>query len=91
MKKQSKLILKYLPSFAALFITALMGLITIKTFTWIKQYGDFATTSFVLEAKADCINKSENDLHRHEDWESKQLKDLNDKIDKIYFILIDKK
>jgi len=90
-KKPFKLILKYLPHYIGSILTCFLLGITAMTFMWLKNYGDFATTSFVLQAKADCINKAEDDLHRHENWESGQLKDLNDKVDRIITFLIEKK
>lgn len=82
-KNTYKLISKYIPSIIGVVISLLLlGMIT-KTYTWIKTYGDFATKTFVLEAQAECNQKAENDLHRHEDWESKQLERIEGKVDKI--------
>lgn len=90
-KKPYKFIFKYLPQFFV-FIASffLMGMST-KTFMWLKDYGDFATQKFVLEESAECKQYADDNLHRHENWESGQLKDLNGKIDKIYLILIENK
>lgn len=90
-KKPYKFIVKYLPQFFGFIASCFLLGMTSKTFMWLKDYGDFATQKFVLEAKADCMQKAEDDLHRHEDWETGQFKQLEDKIDKIYLILIEKK
>lgn len=89
MKKTTyKLLSKYIPSIVGLIASLLLlGMVT-KTYTWIKTYGDFATKSFVLEAQAECNEKAENDLHRHENWESEQLKSLNEKIDRLTYIIL---
>lgn len=89
-KKAYKLFSKHTPYLFGLAVSILILAMTAKTYTWIKTYGDFATKAFVLQAQAQCNQKAEDDLHRHENWESGQLKTLNDKIDQIYLILIKK-
>lgn len=85
---QRKTILRYLPHVLfSLCALALLGII-MKTFMFLKDYGDFATTSFVLQAKAECLDTSKTELQRHEDWESGQFRDMNMKIDKIYDYII---
>lgn len=82
-KRKYELFSEYITPFLGIVVSLLLlGMIT-KTYTWIKTYGDFATKTFVLEAQAECTEKAENDLHRHEDWESKQLERIEGKVDKL--------
>lgn len=83
---------EYIPNIAistiALLIVSFIG---VKTYEWIKNYGDFADKAFVLEAKAECIATNEEQLADYKNKQDLRLNRLEDKIDKIYLILLEKK
>jgi hypothetical protein len=54
----------------------------------IKKSGEFATPTMISQAKAECINKAEKDLKKHEDWEREQFKDVRNMLTQIYTLMI---
>lgn len=84
----SQILIILAPTIITSVASILLSGIQLRNIESIKKSGDFATTIMVLEAKADCIEKSEGDLHRHEDWESRQFETLNTQVNKIYGALI---
>lgn len=86
--KISQILIILAPTIITSIASILLSGIQLRNIESIKKSGDFATTIMVLEAKAECVDKAEKDLHRHEDWESRQFDTLNAQVSKIYSVLI---
>ena len=86
--KASQFLIILAPTIITSVASILISGIQLRNIESIKRSGDFATPLMVMEAKADCIRKAEDDLHHHEDWESGQLERLNNQVNKIYGFLI---
>lgn len=88
MKRKTFELLKVYSPFLVVLISIILGGTTLKIYQWFKNYSDFATTQFVLEAKADCYKQVDIKIAEHENKDSEQYKELSRKIDQIYIILI---
>jgi len=90
MSKHGKVFLKYAPQIILILASVLVLGLSAKTYTWIKQNGDFATTSFVLEAKAECYEHTDEKIKDYKNDNREELKNiytqlnnLNDKMDRV--------
>lgn len=90
MSKTRKVYLRYIPQIILMLASVLVLGISAKTYTWIKQNGDFATTTFVLEAKAECYEHTDNKIRDYKNDNREelrniytQLNNLNNKMDKM--------
>lgn len=89
--KNRRKLTEYMPhAFSAILTFCTLGLVA-HTYSWIKNYGDFATQSFVMQAKAECVERIGNELNAHKSQEEIRLNRMEDKIDKIYQILLGQK